>query len=98
MTGFLALLGILTGYGLFVLVRPTALCPRVVTVQRKGKRPKTTVCPKCKGLGFRYRPGAILVHRFAWSLAGERMKEHLKDRLEALQWEGMDEPPKGQNS
>jgi hypothetical protein len=84
-TGFLLVLGIAAGYGLFVLAFPTASCPRVVTVERKGKPPRTKVCPKCKGRGFRYRTGATFVHRFAWSLAGDRFREQLKGRLEASQ-------------
>lgn len=78
----LLFIGAVLAYCLFVLVFPTAKCPRVVTVQRKGKPPKTKPCPKCKGHGWRVRFGARAVHRFAWSVAGDRFRGHLKARLE----------------
>jgi hypothetical protein len=59
-------------YALFVLVRPTKVCGRchgdMVIV--RGTRVKP--CKRCKD-GRRYRPGATAVHRFAWSVIGDRL-------------------------
>ena len=81
MTVFLLAVFALLGYGVLCLVSPTPKCPPVQVTKRKGKRPRTRQCPKCKGKGFRQRPGARLVHRLFWSVAGDRLRDHLKDRV-----------------
>jgi len=55
----LVLLGLLCAYALFLLVSPTRACGSCM----KHRGP----CPRCKGTGRRFRPGARLVHRGAVS-------------------------------
>lgn len=70
-------------YGLLCLVSPTMKCPRTKVTKRKGKRPRSKQCPKCKGRGLRQRPGARVVHRLFWSMAGDRLRAHYRDRAQA---------------
>ena len=83
MFALLAALALL-GYGVLCLVSPTVKCPRVKVTKRKGKRPRTKRCPRCRGRGHRVRPGARFVHRLFWATAGDRLKGHLRDRYERI--------------
>ena len=62
---------------LVLLVSPTRKCARCkgerVTRHRITKR--LMGCPRCKGTGRHYRRGAILVHRFAWTIRGELRRQ-----------------------
>lgn len=80
----IVLLGVpaLAAYCLLCLVSPTARCPRVKVTKRKGKRPRTKRCTRCKGKGRRVRPGARLVHAIFWAACGDRLRAHFKDRYE----------------
>jgi hypothetical protein len=63
-------------YGLLALVKPHHRCPRCKgtgIVRQKGKRPRG--CPKCKGRRKVQRPGARMVHRFFWSVAGDSLRK-----------------------
>jgi hypothetical protein len=50
----LAALALLAGYALFLLISPTGKCG--ACARHRGP------CPRCKGTGRRFRPGARLVH------------------------------------
>ncbi len=77
LTAALVLLSAAVTWCLLLLASPTRRCARC-----KGKRVTRTRwarriirCPRCRGTGRSYRRGATTVHRFAWSLTGERDKE-----------------------
>jgi hypothetical protein len=53
----LVILGLAAFYALIVLVSPTKACGSCA--RHRGP------CPRCKGTGRRFRPGARLVHRGA---------------------------------
>jgi len=66
MTGVLLAAGFAVAYALFVLVRPTKVCPRCHGTMRVVRGTRIRPC-KCKN-GHVYRFGATAVHRFFWSI------------------------------
>jgi hypothetical protein len=75
-------LGLLAGYVLLVLVSPLHRCPRCkgTRIDRTGMRPRA--CRHCWLTGMRYRPGAQLIHKVFWSVAGDRYREAQRERAE----------------
>ena len=67
----LLIVAVLTGYSLFLLVSPQGRCWRCW-----GKRR----CKRCKGTGKRRRLAAVAVHRFLWSVIGDRLAERHRER------------------
>jgi DnaJ-class molecular chaperone len=77
MTLFLMALSAVVLYGLLCLVSPHKTCPKC-----KGKRVwKKRGCPRCKVRGKVQRPGARLVARIFWSMAGDGLRDRRKARL-----------------
>ena len=76
---------VITGYCLFVLACPIGPClwcrgkrvTRTKRVLRKGW--KIRKCRQCKGRGMRRWPLATAVHRFWWSVLGDRLMERRRD-------------------
>lgn len=66
--------GLAVLYCLFVFVFPTRGC----SCEPGRKRGR---CRRCKGTGRRYRPGAVAVHRFWWSVLGERLRERRRGEV-----------------
>ena len=83
----LLVVGILAGYALFLIVSPQGRCWRCWG-KRRCKRwiwfGRTVRCKRCKGTGRKRRLAAVAVHRFAWSVIGDRLAE----RRRAQQSEG----------
>ena len=73
---------ILTGYALFVLVRPLGKCRKChgTRVTRRGRQARG--CPRCKATGRRRRPGATLIHRLAWSVVLGPIMRRRRERKE----------------
>ena len=76
---------VITGYCLFVLAWPIGPCLRCrgkrVTRSKRilGKGRKIRKCRWCKGRGLRRWPLATAVHRFWWSVLGDRLMERRRD-------------------
>lgn len=75
-------LGLLGAYVVLVLASPLHRCPRCkgTRIDRTGIRPRA--CRKCWVTGMRYRPGARLIHKLFWSVAGDRYREGQRERAE----------------
>ena len=79
-------LAVIAGYCLFVLASPAGTCWRCHgqrVIRRTGsngrpKRPKP--CRTCKGRGKARRPGATLVHRLFWLVAGDTIRARMQQR------------------
>lgn len=65
MTTFLIILAALAAYTLFVAASPAGPC-RACRGWGTGRRlRRRTTCGRCDGTGYRFRPGARLVHHAA---------------------------------
>jgi hypothetical protein len=73
-TILLIVLAVLAAYALFVLASPVTACR---TCRGYGMKPRRwrrrATCHRCGGTGFRFRPGARLVHRAAAARMRARM-------------------------
>jgi hypothetical protein len=68
---------------LFVLVRPHRRCTWCKGTRRSQRHRwwgKTGACRKCKARGRHKRIGAVTVHRFVWSVAGDRLMQRRAQR------------------
>ncbi len=77
MTGLLVVLAALAGYCVFVLVTPGRPCRKCGGWGSRARRRRVSACPRCKGTGTAFRPGARLVHRGAAAAWG-----YVRGRLE----------------
>jgi hypothetical protein len=85
-------IALLTVACLLLLAFPVIRCPRCLgrrvrrTRTSRGTR-KVRKCRACRGTGHVVPPGAALVHRMFWAVAGERIRERRKqenaERLDA---------------
>jgi hypothetical protein len=62
-TTVLILAAALTVYTLFVLASPAASCRSCHGWGTGRKLRRRTTCARCDGTGYRFRPGAVLIHR-----------------------------------
>lgn len=69
--------GLLLAYVALVFISPTQRC-------RCEPGKERLRCRRCKGAGRHYRPGAVMVHRFYWSVAGDRLRERRRDEIDDL--------------
>jgi hypothetical protein len=89
----LIVIAALAVYVLLVLARPHRKCPRSHGTRRteygkpKGKRRirRTRPCRRCMvngaPRGTIQRLGARTIHRWYWSVAGDRRREHRRDEI-----------------
>ncbi len=83
-------LGLVAGYCLFVLASPVGtcwFCHGQRHFRRKGRngRPKRPrPCRVCKSRGKARRPGATLVHRLFWLVAGDTIRARMQQRTTDL--------------
>jgi hypothetical protein len=68
---------VVIAYCLLVLAAPTKRC-RCQPGQERAR------CRRCKRTGRHYRPGAVAIHRFYWSVLGSRRLEKRREQLAAL--------------
>jgi hypothetical protein len=73
MTLILLILAALAGWELFVLASPAAACRRCRGWGNRPRRRRAT-CARCGGTGYRFRPGAVLIHRAAAGLQRGRRR------------------------
>lgn len=76
-------LGVAVLYGLIVLGRPHVTCYRchgkkVIRRTRNGHKSKRK-CWVCKAKGTARLPGATMVHRFFWLVAGDHIQQKRRD-------------------
>ena len=82
-------LGVIVGWFLLVLATPHARCLRClgkrVIRSRHGKNAakRKRRCWVCHGKGIARLPGATMVHRFFWTVFGDRIQERLCDEAAA---------------
>lgn len=79
----LLIVAVLTGYSLFLLASPQGRCWRCWG-KRRCKRwiwfGRLVRCRRCKGTGKRRRLAAVAVHRFLWSVIGDRLAGRHRER------------------
>lgn len=59
-----------------LFLHPFGNCPRCHGTGRIWHRQRPRICPRCKGLRRRQRPGSRLVHQLARKIARERNARH----------------------
>ena len=78
LTGILISFGVLAAYLLLALTHPVVTClgcrGKKVRKPRNGKG-RARRCRTCKAMGLMVLPAAGSVHRFYWSVLGDRIHE-----------------------
>jgi len=71
------------GYLVSLYVWPFRPCPRCggARVSRGSTGRRFGLCKRCGGTGRTRRLGATTVHRFYWSVLGDRLRERRRDTL-----------------
>ena len=84
----LLIIGIAAGYAVSLYFWPHRNCPRCrgarVTHGGGSLRPRFKACRRCSSTGRTRRIGATAVHRFYWSVLGERAQDRRRARIERL--------------
>jgi len=84
-TVILLIIGIAAGYAISLYLWPIRKCSRcqgarVIHHAARGFR----TCPRCSGTGRTRRLGATAMHRFYWSVLGERAQDRRRATTERL--------------
>lgn len=75
---------LLTGRAVFILARPIrrcSWCRGTLRAKRHRWWGKVSGCRRCRARGRHARLGAAMVHGFFWTVAGDRIRSRLKDRI-----------------
>jgi DnaJ-class molecular chaperone len=81
------------GYAISLYLWPWRPCPRChgTRVNRGTTRKRIGMCKRCRGTGRTRRIGATAVHRFYWSVLGDRQLERRRAELDRRRRDA--EPP-----
>lgn len=84
------------GYAVSLYVWPLRPCPRCKgeRVNRGSTGRRFGLCKRCAGTGRTRRLGATAVHRFYWSVVGERLRTRRHDRTASAQRRAQQPDPK----
>lgn len=78
MTTVLFIAAALAGYTLFVLASPATACRACRGWGTGRKLRRRATCARCDGTGYRFRPGAVFIHRATATL--QRLRHRGEDQ------------------